>query len=324
VRTSCVLASLALGLSFTANFSFAIVNAVVFTAIVIWAIRERKDDSLPRILALCALPGAIAVLLIAGYPLAHWPSNEFVIGAQSLREMKNSLIQSLLPKLDPRFLDFKWFRTIDRLKHLQLPTLGILCVLHLPALALDRSKRAIAAALIAIVSGTLLLHWLMFRWFELPLPKTRTAIFLFPLLTLLVGAIAAAPARSWISRALRVATTAMLATLAVYFLLCLRVSYFEEYYWDADLKDVYAALADLNHTKGVKTVEANGLYHASLDFYRRLSTTETFTEFSVMGDKPDPKKDAYIVLVPYRQPSFQGLRVIYQGESTDVAIAVRE
>lgn len=321
LRTSCALASLALGLSFTANFSFAIVDAVVFAVILIWALRERKDDSLPRILALCALPGALAVLLIAGYPLAHWPSNELIYGAHSFREMVDSIVEPTLHQLDPQYRLERWYRRIMRYQPYLLPALGTLCLLQL-AISYRKMTR-IAAALLSIVAGTLLIHWTAFRMFDLLLPRTRTAIFFIPLLTLTAGAVAAASVHTRVFRVLRAATTTMLATLAVYFLLCLRVSYFEEYYWDADLKDIYATLAELNRTGGVKTVEANGLYHASLDFYRHLSGTETFTEFTVMGDQPTAGKDAYVVLSPNRQPSVHGLRVIYQGKSTDATIAVR-
>ncbi|MEP7354488.1 MAG: hypothetical protein ABI824_14775 [Acidobacteriota bacterium] len=112
--------------------------------------------------------------------------------------------------------------------------------------------------------------------------------------------------------------------MACYFLLCLRVSYFDEYRWNADLKEVYATLASFNQT-GVRRVEANGLYQASLEFYRRISTTEMFDELLVMGDEPRPGKDAYVLQVPYYQPFIdkEGLRVVYRSESTGVAVAIR-
>jgi hypothetical protein len=59
LRTCCVLASLALGLSFAANFSFAFVDATTFLAILLWAIPRRGEESIARIVEFCVLPGQI-------------------------------------------------------------------------------------------------------------------------------------------------------------------------------------------------------------------------------------------------------------------------
>jgi len=179
-------------------------------------------------------------------------------------------------------------------------------------------------ALIAIVAFTVLLHWLAFRFDHLALPKTRTGIFLLPLCTLIAAAIAASPARSVFSRWLRRGTTAAMACLAFYFLLCLRTSYFEEYQWDADLKDVYGVIARLNHSYGITDVTANALYYSPLDFYRIISKRETFTEFLDCGVPPSGKS-VYVI----RWPDYQAfmdqekLRAIYHGTSTDIVVAVR-
>ena len=102
LRTSCILASLALGLSFSANFSFAFVDLAAFLLIVTWAMRHRGGQSVMRIAALCGLPGLLAALTICGYPLAHWKREELWWGAHSLSEMMQSLVQSSLFQLNPR------------------------------------------------------------------------------------------------------------------------------------------------------------------------------------------------------------------------------
>jgi hypothetical protein len=115
--------------------------------------------------------------------------------------------------------------------------------------------------------------------------------------------------------------------VAAYFLLCLRVSYFEEYQWDQDVKDVYAVLAGLNHTSGVTDVAVSDLYHAPLNFYRVVSGRETFPEFSLISDEvhPSPGKPVYVMGVTFHQPFIDAekLKVIYHGKSTDVVVAVR-
>ena len=199
---ACGLASLALGLSFTANFSFAFVDAAVLLAIAIWALRSRENDSTIRILSFCVLPGLAIALLICGYPLMHWPSGELWYGAHSLQEMERSLIEPSLHQLDPRFHDSGWYKTIHRLRAHLLPYAGILCIAQLVVAALDGSflkqpnqrwLARFAAALAAVVVVTILLHWLAFRFENLPLPKARTGIFLLPILTLIGAAMAASP-----------------------------------------------------------------------------------------------------------------------------------
>ena len=335
LRKSCAVASLALGLSFAANFSFAFVAMAVFIAIAAWALKRRGNDSAIRILCFCVLPGLVTALLICGYPLAHMSRDELWYGAHSLREMSQSVIEPSLHQLNPRFQGSRWFKAINFLKLFLLPVLGILCICQLFVSKLDGSRfsgsrerwlEKFTAALAAIATLTVLLHWLAFRFASLPLPKGRTGIFLLPLLTLIAAAIAASPAHSGVSKWLRRATTTALFCVAGYFLLCLRVSYFEEYQWDADVKDVYGVLAGLNHASGVTDVAVNWMYHAPLDFYRVISNKETFPEFTLFVEEPPPPgKPVYVLRAGYHQPFIdkEKLRVIYHGKSTEVVVAVR-
>ena len=146
-----------------------------------------------------------------------------------------------------------------------------------------------AATLAAVAILTILLHWLAFQFDNLPLPKARTGIFLLPIFTLIAAALAASPARSLISQwSPHEAPPLALFCVAAYFLLCLRVSYFEEYQWDQDVKDVYSVLAGLNHASGVTDVAVSDLYHAPLNFYRVVSGRETFPEFTIISDELHP------------------------------------
>jgi hypothetical protein len=338
LRKSCLLASLALGLSVTANFSFAFVDVAVFIALAAWALSQRGTDSIVRVLGFCVVPGLVVALLIAGYPITHMPRWELWIGAHSLREMKNSVVEASLHQLDQQLLGPQYYRVLNYIERHVLLYLEILCACQLAAAILDGSwlkesqsgRRWLGkftVALAGIVSLTVLLHLLAFRFDNLPLPKGRTGIFLVPMCTLIAAAIAASPARSLVSQWLRRATTSILFCVACFFLLCLRVSYFEEYQWDQDVKEVYGVLAELNHTSGVTDVAAGELYHAPLSFYRAASNTETFPEFTLISDDrhPAPGKAVYVLAVPFHQAFIdeQKLRVVYRGKSTDVVVAVR-
>lgn len=337
LRKSCALASLALGLSFLANFSFAFVDVAVFFALAVWALSRRGTDSKVRILGVCVLPGLFVALLIGSYPIIHMPREDLWIGTHSLREMWRSLIEASLYQLDPRFLGSQYYKALNSFKPRVLPYVGVFCICQLIASMADGSwlressesrKRWLAwltAALAAIVALAVFLHWIAFRFDNLPLPKARTGIFLLPLCTLIAAAIAASPARSLVSRWLRRGTTAAFFCAAFYSLLCLRVSYFEEYPWDQDVKDVYGVLAGLNHNNGVTDVAASWMYHSPLNFYRVASGKETFPEFTLAEEPPPSGKAVYILQAPYDQQFIakEKLTVIYRGKSTEVVVAVK-
>ena len=148
---------------------------------------------------------------------------------------------------------------------------------------------------------------------------------LLPLCTLLGGVIAASPARSLVSQWLRRGLITVSLCLAFYFLLCLRVSYFKEYQWDADAKEVYSVLARYNHEYGVTDVGMFDLCFPSLNYYRVLSKRETFREFHPEPPNPPADKSIY-VMSRVNQRSFiekEKLIIVYRGRFSDTVIAVK-
>lgn len=334
LRQSSVLGSLALGLSFSANYSFAFVGLTAFLSIAAWAIGRREGDSAVRLVALCALPGLLVALAMCGYPLLHWWGYTAGDGAHSLREMRQSLVQASFYQLDPRFQATAWYRAASWLRRPLPALLVILCASRVLVTTVDGSWRrdararwlaGFAAALAGIATLCVLLHWLVFRVFGMPLPLGRTALFLVPLATLLAGTIAAAPARSVVSQWLGRGIAAVLICLACYFLLCLRLSYFREYQWDADAKEVYSVLAGYNRTYGVTDVGIFGLSAPALNYYRELSKAETFPEFKSTPPDPPAGKPVY-VMSRVNQRSFidrEKLAIVYWGKFSDTVIAVK-
>jgi len=330
---SCTLASLALGLSFTANFSFAFVDLAAFLAIATWAAMQRRQESIARVVTFCALPGLFVALLVCGYPLAHWRRDDLTWGAHSLREMRRSLLDASLYQVDPRFHGTGWYKAVDLLRPWLPLLLLVLCFCQLVFTTVDgswrqdvhaRRLRRYTAALGGIVTLGVLMHWLAFRIEKLPLPVGRTGIFLVPLTTLLAGTIAAAPACSLASRWIRRGMISVFFCLACYFLLCLRLSYFREYQWDADAKDVYAVLSRYNHTYGVKDVGMTGLFFPALNYYRVLSRRETFPEFKPDIPNPVAGKSIYVMSGPTERSFIdpENLVVVYRGNFSDLVIAI--
>jgi len=335
--TCCALASVALGLSFTANFSFAFVDAAAFLGIATWAIRRREGHSIVRIVGFCALPGIFVAFLICGYTLTHWQSprwqDDLTWGAHSMREMRRSLVDSSLYQLDPRFRG-SLYDAVMFLQPRLLPLLEILCACQLVVTRLDGSWRQdarvrwlgrLVAGLLGITALTVGISWLAFRYYALPLPVGRTGIYLVPLVTLLAGLIAAIPAERLISRWLRRGIATVLICLACYFLLCLRLSYFREYKWDADVKDVYSVMARLNHTYGVKDAQVTGLYVSALNYYRDLSKQETFPEFTLDVPELSSGRSIYVLDGVWKQDFInqEKLVVVYRGKFSEVVVAVK-
>jgi hypothetical protein len=180
-------------------------------------------------------------------------------------------------------------------------------------------------ALTGIAALTVLISWLAFRFNMVLLPMGRGAIYLVPLVTISSGIVAGMPAPSVVARRLRRASTAAFIFLACYFLGCLRLSYFREYEWDADLKEVYPVMARLNHVYGVTDTGVAALYVAALNYYRVMSKQETFPAFKFEGMEPPSGRSLYVMnAVTQRQViDERKLVVIYRGRFSDVVIAVK-
>ncbi len=311
---SPILASLALGLSFCANFSFAFVDLAAFLVILAWALRRELNW---RVVGACVLPGLLVALVIGGYTFTHMKKVDLYYGAHSLGEMARGLVEASLYQINPRF-GGSLFKVMRFLKPLMLPALGILCVCQIAA---TRRIGRVTAGIAGIAGFAVLLHWLAFRFDQLPLPMSRTGIFLLPLCTLAAGAIAAGPGPSILRRGM----TAMLMCMAFYFVLCLRIEYFKEYEYDRDVKDVYTVLARLNHTYGVSDLVASGVYSSSLNFYRVASGKESFGEIRAVAGEFPSGRAMYVVDGPFDRKFIdrEGLVVIYVGAWTAVVVAIR-
>jgi hypothetical protein len=329
LRQSCAWASLFLGLSFSANFSFAFVDAAAFLAIAIWALGRAGA----QIISACVLPGLLVAFLICGYPVLHWHKRELWYGATSLTETVRSIVQPSLFQLDPRFEKAGLYHAMNYLKPALLPLLGALCACQIVVTRIEgswlRDARArrlgrFGSALAAIAVLAIFTHWMGFRLFGLLLPMGRTAIYLVPLCTLLAGIIAAAPGHSWAGVWLHRGLVATFFTLACYFLLCLRLTYFEEWKWDAEVKDVYPLLARYNHLDGVTEIGCSWYYTSALNFYRVASGRETIAEMRSSGE-PIPGKPVYVLHSVFDREFIdrEGLAVVYRGALTDIVVAVK-
>ncbi len=307
---ACALCSVCAALSFAANFSFAFVDAFALLAILVWACaRTQATQARVRLLGACLLPGLLVSMFLSAPAVLHWPKGQLGYGAHSLAEMFSTVARASLYRLNPQIVNPMLLPLLEHVKPFLLPALLALAVWQWA-----RWRPAISGALLGILAAAIGAHWLLLKWFHVPLPMDRTAIWMVPLCVLAIGAAADR----------RRALTVMLYVMSFYFVLCLRLNYFKEWDWDADVNRIYPVLAWYNHTYGARDVASNFRYTASLNFYRVQSGRESLEE--IESPIPLPASRSLYVLHYTLDEDFikqQHLRVVYHAPNTDAVVAVR-
>ena len=307
---ACALCSVCAALSFAANFSFAFVDAFAMLAILAWACaRTQATQTRARLLGACMLPGLLVSVFLSVPAVLHWPKGQLGYGAHSLGEMFATVARASLYRLNPQIVNPLLYRLLDHVKPFLLPALLVLAVWQWV-----RSRPAISGALLGILAAAVGAHWLLLKLFRVPLPMDRTAIWIVPLCVLAIGAAAAG----------RRALTVTLYVMSFYFILCLRLNYFKEWDWDADVNRIYPVLAWYNHTYGVRDLASNWMYGAALNFYRVQSGCESFGEIESPVQLPTDRS-LYVLDFPFDEDFIrqQHLRVVYHAPNTDAVVAVR-
>jgi hypothetical protein len=333
---TCMLISACAALSVSANFSFAIAGALTVLGLLVWICRERPVRHL-RTLAACVVPGLAIAYFLVGSILLSWPRGAFIWGAKSLLETFRSLLRAavfepneyfLNPRLHHYFVDFGPFL---------FPALGLFLVWRLVALFLARTTPRDAAArrlgALAMICGgavvlALAIHQILYMVAGILLPLDRTALYVFLLVLLPVGAVAAIEVPTRMGNGSRRAITVMLLLLACHSLACLRLTYFNEWKYDADMKHVYSVLAYYNHTCGVTDVSVNWRYVSALNAYRGMSGRETIKELPTGPEVVDSYPSGYQAYVVYAASDSgfvqrEELNVVYRDGFTDAEVAVR-
>jgi hypothetical protein len=311
--TACAVSSACSGMSVNANLSFAFVNLATMSAILLCAWYKRPKQWF-RVLLACVLPGAAVVAIVSSYALLHWSAGELYYGSHSFRETFGSIIIASL------------FRTrFEFLQQLVFPLAGATGLLWLIYLFWRRPSARVAPlgfAAAAIFAVTWALHYAAFRLFALPLPKARTAVFFFPLFMIVAGVLAAISPASRLGQYLRASFVGALALMAVYFLLCLRLTYFKEWIYDADVQKTYSILTCLNRTHQVTKVASTWPYHGALTFYQLAEPTS----MEEVEEAFNPRKTQVFVVDSLHTPeALEGkdLKIFYRSPTTDLVLVAK-
>jgi hypothetical protein len=330
-RRAIAVASLCLALSFAANFAFAVVDGVTLAAILLWRCRTSEDR--PGRLAAGVWPGLLVTVLLSSSTLLHWGKGQMTYaGATRLRETFASVGEASLYQPNPQILNPLLYPVVEAIRPFLFPALGAACALCLIGFAVYRPWRrkgpprtamAYGAGAFGIVAGTLGLHYLAWRAFAVKLPMERHAIYLVPLCTLFVGAVAAVPAPAAWARIARRCLLGVCLVTAGYNLSCLRLTYFREWRWNADSERIYWVLDYYHRTYGVDRFATNWKCIAVLNFYRAFHGGDGLPEFAA-PPQPPPGRQVYVLDFPFDQETLRAnhLRVVYRGELSEMAVAI--
>ena len=326
VRT-CAWISVCGALSIAGNFAFAI--AVVFTGLglFLWIAREHRTEYL-KIVAACLLPGLAVGYFLVGSIVLSWPRSEFTWGTDSLFEMVRSLVKASLfrpneyllnPRLHHYFVHFgTWF----------YPALAACVLCRAVMLAVERRPAPLAMICGLAMALAIAGHEFLHLAFHILLPLDRTAMWLVLLFFITAGALAAVPLTSRVGRISGNALSVVLVLIACYNIGCLRLTYFNEWQYDADVKNVYATLAYYNRTFGITRISSNWRYVAALNCYRSLAGPQTIEPIPGAPSEVDTYPEgyqAYVLFYPADAEFSQRerLKLVYHDDFTQVAIGIR-
>ena len=324
---TCALISISGALSVSANFSFAIADALIALGLFLWICREHGRDYL-KILAGFTLPGLAVGYFLVGSVVLAWPKGQFTWGADSLLNTVSSLVKASLFEPNDYLLNPRLRHYFVHFGPFLYPLLAAFLLWRLVQLSLNRSIRPLAVICGAALALALACHQLLYSAYGILLPLDRTAMWVVLLFLTTAGALAAVEAPSLAGRISGKGLAVILVLIACYNLGCLRLTYFNEWKYDADMKNVYNVLNYYNRAYGITKVSTNWRYVASLNCYRAMSGIETFEKIpgapTVVNTYP-PEYQAYVFYYPWDEDFFkrEGLTLVYHDRFTDAAIGVR-
>ncbi len=341
LRRDCAMASMCAALSFSSNFSFAYADGFCILLLWLWTcweIRSRAERGIEQwweiasLTAACSIPGLLVTLAIVGSVLRNWPKGQLYYGAHSLTESGISLVKSSFYELNPTIVNPLLESVLAKIR-LNLPWLALgLIVAHLAIMGLEYRRRrrlshrlqAVAVFAGAVVLVTATLHWLQFKLLRIPLPLERTGLFFVPLALLMFGSMTAIEHRGRAGRILQGLSVVVLCLGATYFVGCLRLMYFHEWRFGADVRAAFPVIQEVARRYGTREVAASWHYTSSLDFYR-LYFHDTSLEPFRFTEPQTAGKPVYVLSYPDEEEFIrqQKLRIVYRGERSDLTILVR-
>ncbi len=322
--------SLCAALSFSANFSYAWANLAMVGAYVIYA--WPRVAQVTALLTKLAVPGLAVFVLIDLSTVFGWPKGQLYYGSTSLSEILRSIQHSLFFELNPALVNPMLLSILSKIQPwivtagtaLLVVMIGLLVYRRAPADTPRGQQFRAARILLGIAALALFMHWLQFKLWKIPLPKERTALFFVPLVMLAFGFAMAASDGVPISGWLRCAAMGLLLISATYFAGCLRLMYFAEWNWDADVRAAYPVLERVAHKSGIHDAAPVWQYRSTMNYYRLYYHDDDFFPTFNFDDPLVPGKPIYVLGLGVYEDFIKkyNLQIVYRGSFSDLAIAV--
>ncbi len=339
------LCAVCLSLSFCSNFAFGVACAVTFAAAAAWfclqgpnvaGVRSMRRHCI-TVVGTMTVSSVLVTSFFVGPMLLHWPKGALIAGIRTLRECLRSIAAESVLRPNPYLLNPPLARALEYLGTAPVwiavavffVAATLLAATHCVKPAPPQSMRRLYRALwfTGIVVFTVAGHVVLHRLFGILYPVGRTAVFLAPLSTLAIGAVVAIPLAWRPAEMVRGVLVASLGAVSLYFLCCLRLTYFGEWAYNADANHLYSVLDRYQRSCGLRSVSANWRYVAVLNYYRSQAGDDRILEIPNGPDEPGNYplgRDAYVVYYPQDEDFVKrrNLRIVYYGHTTDAAIAL--
>ena len=334
-----------LSLSFCSNFAFGIASAVTFAAVAVQLCLPAQPSAdtrsmrrhCYRTVGVMTVSSVLTTWFFAGPALLHWRKDDLIAGTRTLRGCLSSIISASVLRPNPYLVNPPLERILESLN--TAPAWAAVAVFFASAVLVvvarcvkkpvpesaPRLRLAMWFCGIAVltVGGHVVLH----RLLGILYPVGRTAVFLAPLSTLAIGSVVAIPLAWRPAEKVRGVLVAALAAVSLYFLCCLRLTYFGEWAYNADANRLYFVLDRYQRSCGLRSVSANWRYVAVLNYYRSQAGDDRIEEVPNGPQEPGnypSGRDAYVVYYPQDEEFVKRrhLDLVYYGRATDAAIAL--
>jgi hypothetical protein len=325
-----VVASACLGLAFTASFPFAYVVISLLCVFVFVARRTRPSIPWRSLYAATFVPAVLVMVAITGSTVLKFPRAELYFGSKTVAEMWNSLASASFYELNPQVVNpliLPWLQPLS--VALPIAFCVSLALLTGAALALSRKETDdgslrvcsfLGAALALSFAACLAAHSVL----RLPLPQGRTGSFFVPLATLLLGILLSYRYYSRVGAAARAIGIATLAAGSIYFVGCLRLSYFQEWKFDAETRSAFKALQETARTYDIREAVTSWEYTSAFKFYCVYYGQSTSPAILEMSEQPHTDRPAYVLRSDIG-PEFltqHDLTIVYRGDFSGVILAI--
>jgi len=331
----CFLLSVALALSFCANFASLYLNFCILGAFCFWVFAPSRRTLKEQwaLLLWATIPGIGLTFLIAGEALASYSRGSLIWGATSVATMMRELLHATFQILNPYLIHPLAASPLQKFKRL-VPA-AILLLLFLFAWHFGghwrKTKRTGQIAqfrfpitLLVIVSIALCAHIVQFRLLGIPLPFERTSIFFVPLFSLGFLLYGMRVQGSFLAHLTRQLTLIFSAVTALYFVGCVRDDYFREWSICADIRAAYPTIEAECKRLDCGRVISDLNYVPSLNVYRVLNHTTEFPE--IRGEKIEAGHKVYVLPVDEHRALIEaeGLKVVFAGVKSGFAVLVKD